>query len=118
LGGIDNELRIGIGLLFSEYAKVETQSEAISKFESLLHNADIKKKMTFYGWSVSDAIEYAYAIVKVTIIFDAMCIGNIAIVNKALPYTGGKILVCIVDSNGIRWVLPPNYEPSWIDEFK
>ena len=68
--------------------------------------------------SLSDAIELAYALAKTTVIVDKLVRGNYYNMSKSInPRTGGPILICVVTRDGVRWIMSPDYAPSWREDF-
>jgi len=80
--------------------------------------ANYRIQINVDSWSINDAIQYAYSIIRFIIEVDKMtlCRYNLSD-NIAEPTKGGNILIGLLDQNGFRWIIPPEYSVEWPAKF-
>ncbi len=60
-------------------------------------------------FSIQDAVEYAYYLVKITTLIDRLSYGSYGNSKNTLPTTGGDILVGLLTQEGFSWIELPQY---------
>ncbi|OQX91685.1 MAG: hypothetical protein B6D58_06885, partial [candidate division Zixibacteria bacterium 4484_95] len=117
--GIDPELKNAISVWLDNIRSFLPDVLLEERLKSIINKSDLSKKINKISrsWSMKDAIYYAYTMVKSVVEIDKIVNGDYLIENDMPPKTGGDILICIVTRGGVRWIIPPDYTPSWQEDF-
>ena len=109
--GIDPDMKERIREFVGQNVPDSLQDSLKTELDAV--TAKYKIAMRVQSWSLKDAIDYAYLLVNSTILVDRMS-GDEYVSGKETvnPRTGGRILLCVVTRDGVRWVLPPVYVPD------
>lgn len=121
--GIDSELNIAFHSIIAKYldsTNCDIDKIALSRsLEYWTNKSSLKNKIDkmLISGSMEDAINFAYTMIRITLELDSKTNGNYLIQHDAPHKAGGRILLCIVTRQGVRWVMPPNLKPSWRKDF-
>jgi 20S proteasome alpha/beta subunit len=111
LSGVDDDLKADIRKLLHTISADTLRNN--QRLDSLSEIYQIVNPMGLASWSLQDAIDYAYTIVKTTLICDRMSLGkHRKDINPTNPVTGGEISLCVVTRDGVRWIIAPQIAPS------